>query len=184
MDLDDLTRLSPLLIVPLLLRWLARNKRPAAAREGEAYVMRYGRVWRALSWGGFVLPATFAVMPLFVPVHPRELRLVTVVGVALLLAALAWVFEVYGRVVRLTDRGIEGRSPFFKRKTVALRWSELSAIVYLPGSQSLELRDREGRRVRVSRYFEGFATLAAHLERYGAPQLANAAVMERVRALV
>jgi hypothetical protein len=183
MDSTDLTRLAPLILVPLMLRWLARHKAALAAREGEAHVMRYGRVWRVLAWGGLVLPATFALLPLVVPVEPGDLRFISLVGLLALAIAAWWLAEVYGRTFRLTPRGIEGRSPYRRGQAVAIAWADVAGAVYLPGSQALELRGRDGARVRISRYLGGFATLAAYLEAYGDRHLATTGVVERVRAL-
>lgn len=183
MELNDLTRFAPLVLVPLMLRWLARHKAAVASREGEADVMRYGRVWRVLAWGGFVLPGTFALLPLVVPVEPADLRFISLVGLVALAAAMWWLLEVYGRTFRLTPGGIEGRSPYGRGRAVALAWADVANVTYLPGSQSLELRGRDGQRLRISRYLGGFATLASYLERYGAPQLVDRGLLERVRAL-
>lgn len=181
--MDSLTYLAPLVVVPLLLRWLLRGRRSEAQRVGEGtYVMGYGPAWRAGVWVGVAFVAVLAALPLFVPVKPDErgLMLALPLGFGALVAVLA--LEVFRLRFHLTPEGIERHSPW-RRTVLRLRWGELRAVVYLPGAQALELCGPRGERMRLSQYLQGFGTLADHLARHAPPALAATPALAQVRAL-
>lgn len=182
MDLSELSYLAPLVVVPLVLRWLMAGKQSEAQPEGGAFVMRYGRAWRAMVWGGAVVTGAVGLLPLLVPVKPDEWWLypAMVGGFAALTLLLG--LEVYRLCFRLSEAGIERHSPW-RRAPRLLRWEELANVSYLPSSQSVELRHRDGWCLNVSQYLQGFATLQAYVERHARPGALGPVARGQLQAL-
>jgi len=101
--------------------------------------------------------------------------LVTVAAAAFLLLWIARI-EVTGVRHRVTAEALEGGSPW--RKGPRIPWGEVASVAWSAANQGFEVRGKDGKVVRISRWLTGLPALAEALERNGI------AVPEELRARV
>jgi hypothetical protein len=156
-------------VVPLLLQWLMKSRSPAQERADGVVVLSYPGAWRKMLLALAVVPFALAAFILAM-VHPITGRDVLVVLALIGFFAALEIplgFEIFRRVVELSDEGLLSRSPW--TGTVRMSWSGLVAASYNRSMQWVKLRDRDGRVVRVTWALSGGEALADRLERQGVP---------------
>jgi len=145
-------------------------------------VMRYGRAWRGFVWAGALVSAGMALLPFFVPVKPGEGWIVAALSGGFAALTLLLGVEVFRLSYVLTPEGIERRSPW-RRAPLFFAWRELHHVSYLPASQLVEVRHRDGRCMNVSQYLEGFGALHALLALHAPASAFGAITRGQLQAL-
>ena len=139
--------------------WLRSRQSDLAERGADAWILRYSGAWKALAVAFLAaLPVGVALMMSVQPPGPDEvwiarLALALIVGLPLLLAV-----EVFGVSHRLSEAGVECRSPWSRRRSAG--WQEIEALDFSPGMQWFVLRASGGVTVRLSAYLSGLGTFA------------------------
>jgi hypothetical protein len=145
-------------LTPLVVRALVARTGAGAAKEGDAFVLRYGGAWT-----GFVIVSAIVMVGgasavlLFADLDDEGRRIWF--GIAALFGLLFGLAAVETTRVgyRVDERGIERRTPWSRH--VLVPWSEIVEVRYEPTAR-LYMRARSGEKLRLSVYLTGLGTVA------------------------
>ena len=149
------------LVAPLVLALLGAAVRTKARRDGDTYVVEYGRGFRVLAWGFVSLAAAVAFGAYFAKSGDRG-YVFAIAGIFALLGAPLWLHAhltrfVYGRT------GICSRSPW--RTATFIPWESIANVTYSRGEQSYVVTWQDGAKFKLHAYMAGVPDLVAELQR-------------------
>ena len=142
------------LVVPLVLALLGTAVQSKARRDGDTYVVEYGRGFRALTWVFVSLASAVAFGAYFVKSGDRG-YVFAIAGMFALIGAPLWLHAhltrfVYGR------SGISSRSPW--RTATFIAWESIANVTYSRGEQSYVVTGQDGAKFKLHAYMAGVPT--------------------------
>jgi hypothetical protein len=155
---------APLAVV-LVLSYLLRHQEQGARQIGTgALALEYGTPWKIVGIAvGAAWTAIFAYLTIESPPTPDDVpAMLMLIGLATG-TLVPYVVTVYGVSYRLTEQGIQKRSPWSRNFAVA--WHDVTAVTF---NQTLGqfIVDTKAGRIRISRFLNGLRDLRAALQRH------------------
>lgn len=149
------------LAVPIVLALLGVAVNPKARRDGDVYVVEYGRGFRAFTWISVSLAVAVACGAYFVAPGDRGYVL-AIAGMFAVIGVPLWLHAHLTRFL-YSGTGISSRSPWRAEKVVA--WENISNVTYSPGERSYVVIGQDGATFKLHAYMAGVADLVAELQR-------------------
>ena len=169
------------LAMPLVVRLLTRNIRGSAGRDGEQYIVRYGRAWAVfLAAAGTLLVGGSTAILCFANLD-AEGRSVCLAFEAIFVLIFGFGALDLAKVDhRVDEDGFERRTPW--RRHVRVPWSQVVRVRYEPTAR-LMFKARSGDDVRLSVYLTGLGTVAALVLKHAGPEALDAATRRGLEEL-
>jgi hypothetical protein len=156
-------------LTPMVIRWLLSRSKGSAERDGDAYVLRYGR-----GWATFIIVTGVLVVGLFVVLtFAVEGARAMTASIGALLAALFGfgIVDILKVAHRVDENGFERRTPW--SPVVRIPWDEIVYVRYEPTAR-IFMRARTGAKLRVSVYLSGLGALARIILAHVPPDVLDA----------
>lgn len=164
-------------VIGVLTFLLRQRQAGARQKQGDEYIVSYSSHWRVLALLGILFPVGLLIAVLFNPDQADR----TAFGLIAVFSALG-VYLVYEtrREVRVSVRGV--RMVPLWGSPVSIPWARVSELKVRKAAGDLELRSRDGAKLRVPLYMSGLATVAEHCERHLPPAVVAADALGHMRA--
>ena len=165
-------------LVVLVLSLLTGSRQAEAPRSGQGFVMGYSTMWKRLTQLLFIAPVGIAIACVISPPKPEEwwLPYAIVGGFLAMLVPLA--VEVFRHTVRVDDTGVHNFSAF--GAPVFLAWKDIADVGFTMSSE-VELRSRQGQRIRISLFLSGLGSLSEAMSRHLSHLSGLPAITQRIK---